>query len=89
MTKNRRCGIIYLIIIPPMRETIFNLSQLILAVLLVIIILLQQKGTGLSGVFGGSSNIYSTKRGVDKILHFATIALAIIFFGVSLIRLFV
>lgn len=72
-----------------MKETFFNASQLLLAVLLVIIILLQQKGAGLSGVFGGSSNIYSTKRGVDKILHLATIVLAIIFFGVSLIRLFV
>ncbi|MEK7213343.1 MAG: preprotein translocase subunit SecG [Patescibacteria group bacterium] len=72
-----------------MQETFFNVSQTLLAVLLVIIILLQQKGSGLSGVFGGSSNIYSTKRGVDKILHLATIVLAIIFFGLSLVRLFV
>lgn len=72
-----------------MQETFFNISQTLLAVLLVVIILLQQKGSGLSGVFGGSSNIYSTKRGVDKILHLATIILAIVFFGLSLVRLFV
>jgi len=70
-----------------MKETILNIVQLVLATLLIIIILLQQKGTGLSGVFGGSSNIYSTKRGVDKILYYATIVLAIIFFGISMVRL--
>lgn len=70
-----------------MKENIYNIIQFILAILLIIVILLQQKGTGLSGVFGGSSNIYSTKRGVDKILHYSTIVLAVIFFGLSIIRL--
>ncbi|MBI2037955.1 MAG: preprotein translocase subunit SecG [Candidatus Magasanikbacteria bacterium] len=67
--------------------TVFNIVQFALAGLLVAVILLQQKGTGLSGVFGGSSNIYSTKRGVDKILHLATIAISLVFFSISLIRL--
>ncbi|MEK7625655.1 MAG: preprotein translocase subunit SecG [Patescibacteria group bacterium] len=70
-----------------MKETIYNSIQIALSVLLTVTILLQQKGSGLSGVFGGSSNVYSTKRGVDKILHFGTIALALIFFGVALLRL--
>lgn len=70
-----------------MNTTIFNIVQFFLAALLVTAILLQQKGTGLSGVFGGSSNIYSTKRGVDKILHLATIVISIVFFSISLIRL--
>lgn len=54
---------------------------------MIVVILLQQKGSGLSGVFGGSSNVYSTKRGVDKFLHYLTIAIAIIFFLVSFLRL--
>ncbi len=66
---------------------VFNIVQFALAILLTTAILLQQKGTGLSGVFGGSSNIYSTKRGVDKILHTFTIVIAVVFFGISLIRL--
>jgi protein translocase SecG subunit len=70
-----------------MKENVYNVVQLVLAILLIIIILLQQKGSGLSGVFGGSSNVYSTKRGFDKILHWATIVVSFIFFGVSLFRL--
>lgn len=71
-----------------MKETIYNSLQIVLSLVLVAIILLQQKGAGLSGVFGGTSNIYSTKRGIDKILHYATIGVAIVFFAVSLTRLF-
>lgn len=70
-----------------MNTTILNIVEFFLAALLVAVILLQQKGTGLSGVFGGSSNIYSTKRGVDRILHLATIIIAVIFFSLSLVRL--
>ena len=69
-------------------NTLFNIIQIILSVLLIIVVLLQQKGGGIGGVFGGSSNIYSTKRGLDKILFYATIVLAVLFFGFTLARLF-
>lgn len=70
-----------------MIATILNIVQFVLAALLIAVILLQQKGTGLSGVFGGSSNIYSTKRGVDRILHLSTVVIAVAFFSISLARL--
>lgn len=72
-----------------MKETILNIIQLILAVILIVTVLLQQKGTGLSGVFGGSGNIYSTKRGLDKILFNITVATVVIFFVISLVRLII
>ncbi len=70
-----------------MYSLIMDISQLILAVTLVIAILLQQKGSGMGAAFGGSSNVYSTKRGADKILHNATIVISVLFFGLSLARL--
>jgi len=71
-----------------MKELIFNILQLVFSVLLILIILLQQKGSGLGGILGGSSNIYSTKRGVDKILHFSTVVIAFLFFGASFSQIF-
>lgn len=56
-------------------------------ILLVVGILLQQRGTGLSGAFGGEGNVYRAKRGVEKMLFIATIIIAILFFGASLARL--
>ncbi len=70
-----------------MKEIILNSIQLILAIILIVTVLLQQKGTGLSGVFGGTGNVYSTKRGLDKILHYITIGTVVAFFVVSIIRL--
>lgn len=70
-----------------MSDTVYNIIQIVLSALLVIIILLQQKGAAVGGIFGGSSNIYTTKRGIDKILFYTTIGLSLVFFGFSLARL--
>lgn len=70
-----------------MKELILNSIQLILAIILMVVVLLQQKGAGLGAAFGGSGNVYSTRRGVDKILHYITIGGSVLFFLVSIIRL--
>lgn len=67
-----------------MIENILNISEMILAVLLVIAILLQAQGTGLGAVFGGEGNVYRTKRGAEKRIFQATVVLSILFFGVAL-----
>jgi len=63
--------------------------QIILAVLLAGAILLQQRGTGLSSTFGGSSMEYSTKRGAEKVIFYASIVIAILFLAVSVWRVIV
>jgi preprotein translocase subunit SecG len=72
-----------------MISKIFIIIQLVLSVLLTIAVLLQQRGSGLGAAFGGSSNIYSTKRGIDKLLFRATIGLSILFLLVSIVSLLV
>jgi len=64
-------------------ETI-QIIQIIAAITLIIVILLQNRGTGLGGVFGGQNNVYLTKRGLEKKLFIATIVLSIIFLIISL-----
>lgn len=66
---------------------ILQIVQVISALLLIIVILLQNRGTGLSGVFGGASGVYRTKRGIEKTLFASTIAIAIIFVALSLFSL--
>ncbi|MBI4598649.1 preprotein translocase subunit SecG [Candidatus Uhrbacteria bacterium] len=67
-----------------MLDTLLNAAQIILGALLIGGILLQARGTGLGMAFGGEGNVYRTKRGVEKRLFQATIAVAILFFGVAL-----
>ena len=62
--------------------------QIVVAVLLVISILLQQRGGGLGGAFGGSDGgSFGAKRGLQQKLHYATIVLAILFVGLALLNL--
>lgn len=70
-----------------MISTILNIAQIVLAAILVVSILLQARGTGLGVAFGGEGNIYRTKRGVEKVLFYATIVTAVLFFGVALANL--
>jgi protein translocase SecG subunit len=64
--------------------------QAILAVLLVVAILLQRSEEGLGSAFGGTgSGAYHTKRGLEKNLFMATIALAILFALTNVLALFV
>ncbi|PIQ92780.1 MAG: preprotein translocase subunit SecG [Parcubacteria group bacterium CG11_big_fil_rev_8_21_14_0_20_39_14] len=67
----------------------FNIFQIIIAGLLITAILLQQRGAGLSSAFGGGeSNVYSKKRGFEKLLFTSTIVLAVLFIGGAIANLF-
>lgn len=70
-----------------MTHSILTYTQIGSAVLLILSILLQQRGEGLSGSIVGSTLEYSTKRGVEKTIFYATIVCAVIFLGVSVARL--
>lgn len=61
-----------------------KIAQIVVAVLLMVAILMQNRGAGLGGVFGGSGGVYLTKRGLEKKLFMATIVLAAIFLLLSL-----
>ena len=60
-----------------------QIIQIIVAVLLSLAILMQNKGTGLGAAFGGGGAVFSTKRGAEKKLFTATIILAVLFFAIS------
>lgn len=57
------------------------------AVLMVLAILLQQRGASLGAGFGGSSELYTTRRGLDKNLFEVTIFLAVVFVASILVGL--
>jgi protein translocase SecG subunit len=65
-------------------QKIIAFLQLALGVALIISIVAQNRGAGLSNVFGGSGAIYRTKRGFEKWLFYSTIVMAIAFVCLSL-----
>ena len=60
-------------------------GQIIVSIALIIAILMQARGTGLSGTFGGDSAVYRSRRGVEKRLWQFTVALLVLFVAFSLV----
>jgi len=58
---------------------IFLLIQVLIAILLIVTILIQARGAGLGEAWGGSSEFFTSRRGMEKIIFLATIVLAILF----------
>ena len=59
--------------------SIFQTAILISSVLIILLILLQQRGASLGAGFGGSGELYTTRRGLDKSLFSATVVFCAIF----------
>ena len=65
--------------------TYLSIAQILVAVALIAVILLQVKGGGLGGIFGQADTAYRTKRGVEKTLLQLTIVLAVIFIVIAIL----
>ena len=68
-------------------ETYLYVAQLVVAIALILLVLLQVRGGGLGGIFGQADTVYRTKRGVEKTLFQLTIALVIIFIILAIVSL--
>ena len=60
-------------------------GQIIVSIALIAAVLLQARGTGLSGTFGGDSAVYRSRRGVERRLWQFTIILLVLFALFSLV----
>jgi preprotein translocase subunit SecG len=68
-------------------QTPLLIAQMILAIALVTSILLQQRGTGLGGAFGGEVTAYRSRRGIERTLFRLTVVLAVLFVAFNLLNL--
>ncbi len=62
-----------------------NIIQIILSATLIGILLIQMKGEGLGGIFGGDSSVYHQRRGLEATLFNITVVLSAVFLIFSLI----
>jgi preprotein translocase subunit SecG len=65
--------------------TYLFIAQTLVAIVLILVILLQAKGSTFSGTFSSEASVFRTRRGVQKTLFQFTIGLSIVFFLISLI----
>ena len=56
------------------------LLQIIVSIAIIVLILLQERSSGLSGIFGGDAGgVYQTRRGLERVIFGSTIGLGILF----------
>ena len=64
---------------------LLNVLQIVVSSILIIVVLLQVKGSGFGAALGGMSggSVYRTKRGLERTLFQATILLIVVFIFIS------
>ena len=67
-----------------MSNTVVNILQVVVSLLVIAIILVQVKGQG-SGLFGSAEGSFRTRRGLELTLFRFTIFLVIVFIGLSIV----
>jgi len=70
-------------------NNLLSYFQIAITSLLVVSILLQQRGEALGSAFGGTGGFYATRRGIQQKIFWATIVLGILFLIVSILNLIV
>lgn len=58
---------------------LLTIFEVILSVSLIALVLIQAKGAGLGSAFGGSGEAFRSKRGVERIITWGAIAIAVLF----------
>ena len=70
-------------------NTILFYSQIAVSVILIILIAIQQKGAALGSAFGGGGEYYSSKRGIEKKIHYATVASVALFLVLGILNILI
>jgi protein translocase SecG subunit len=63
------------------------LAQITVSIVLIVLILLQQRGTALGSAFGGEGGFYATKRGIQQKIFLATCFLGAAFIILAILNL--
>ena len=64
-----------------------QIIHVIITILLIFSVLLQQRGTGLGDAFGAGSEVYTSRRGAEKVLYYLTIIFGISFLVLAVLQL--
>ncbi len=67
---------------------ILTIVNIIISILLIVAIILQMQGSGISGAFGGTGEFYRSRRSIERLLVWITVVLVVLFGVVSIILLF-
>jgi preprotein translocase subunit SecG len=71
-------------------QSYFYIALIITSIALIASVILQNKGIGMGSLSGSdASNVFSTRRGIEKTLFWITIVLSVVFFLLTLVTIYI
>ncbi len=64
-------------------QSYLNVGQILVSLVLILVVLLQAKGSGFGAGLGGTTSSFRTRRGLEKTLFQFTIVLTVLFLAMS------
>lgn len=61
-----------------------NIAEILVSILLIVLILMQTRGTGLAAGYSADSSIFRTRRGVERLVFQLTIGVGALFLVLSI-----
>ena len=61
-----------------------HFALMLVSITVIVVVLMQVKGTGFGAALGGQDSSFRTRRGIQRSLHRVTIALMVVFIGLAL-----
>lgn len=65
--------------------TVLYIAEIIVAITLIGLVLVQSRNSGAGAVFGGDTSFRATRRGLERTLFNLTVGVSVIFFLLSLV----
>jgi preprotein translocase subunit SecG len=65
-------------------QAYLNVTQIIISIVLIVLVLMQSRGSGFTGTSQDQTTVFRTRRGIEKTIFQLTLAMAFVFVAVSI-----
>ena len=64
-----------------------TIAQIVIPIVIIILVLIQDRSSGVGGLFGGGESFYQKRRGMENVVLWATAFFIAIFIIISILQL--
>lgn len=70
-------------------QTLIFIGQMTCIIACILLVLIQNRGASLSSSFGGSNEVYLTRRGIEKFVVYLTVGFAMSYLALTVLGLYI
>jgi protein translocase SecG subunit len=70
-------------------QNLILIGQISSIIAIIILVLVQNRGASLSQSFGGSNEVYLTRRGIEKFVVYLTVGFAFLYLALTVLGMYI